>query len=378
MSHKTPPAGIDVTIPELVGIAAKRKSLGQFQGAFERQVTVLEADCRIADPNLDGTNSHCNEAMLDILEGSRIKLETAYTKWSLRLNQLLEEDTVETNIAEYREKWINVSKANTEAKMLVVKTLTNIKKPSTADAPVQNERNGAQQGAIKPINELKPYTTLEKFSTPGRFQDWKRRFKSFFLSSNLHRAQIETQHAYFRNCISSQLSNLLDSQISENLPIFPDPQTPDDTSSCMTLLQVELERRHPLTLRRLALFSTKQASMSFSDYIALVKKKSETADTSSFTTDNILSYIVLSGCNDQEILEEVLKLSKNPDFEQIVRIGTNLEVSRSILQALPGSQTTSQHRAYKVTSRSRNKKERTYQAETDKRKTHTKVANTGK
>ena len=114
MSHKTPP-GIDVTIPELVGVAAKRKSLGQFQGAFERQVTVLEADCRIADPNLDGTNSHCNEAMLDILEGSRIKLETAYTKWTLRLNQLLEEDTVETNIAEYREKWTNVSKANTDA-----------------------------------------------------------------------------------------------------------------------------------------------------------------------------------------------------------------------------------------------------------------------
>ena len=163
--------------------------------------------------------------------------------------------------------------------------------------------------------------------------------------------QIETQKAYFRNCISSQLSNLLDSQISEDLPVFPDPETPEDTSSCMTLLQEELERTHPLTLRRLALFSTKQANMSFSDYIALVKKKSETADTSSFTTDNILSYIVLSGCNDQDILEEVLKLSKNPDFEQIVRIGTNLEVSRSILQALPGAQALSQNRSFKVTGR---------------------------
>ena len=366
MSHHNSPAGIDVTIPDLVGIAAKRRSLGQFQGAFERQVTVLEADCRIADPNRNGTNSHCNEAMLDILEGSRIKLETAFTKWTLRLNQLLEEDTDETNIAEYREKWANVPKMNTEAKLLLVRTLTNIKKPSGAGAPIQNERNEAQQGAIKPINELKPYT-LEKFSTPGRFQDWRRRFKSFFLSSNLHRAQIETQHAYFRNCISSQLSNLLDSQIAEDLPIYPDPQTPEDTSSCMTLLQVEIERRHPLALRRLALFSTKQASMSFSDYIALVKKKSETADTSSFTTDNILSYIVLSGCNDQEILEEVLKLSKNPDFEQIVQIGTNLEVSRSILRALPGSQTTAQHRAYKVTSRY--KKKRTNQTKTNERKT---------
>ena len=83
----------------------------------------------------------------------------------------------------------------------------------------QNVRNEAIHGAIKPINELKPFT-LDKFSTPGRFQDWKRRFKSFFLASNLDRAQIETQHAYLRNCISSQLSNLLDSQISEDLPVF--------------------------------------------------------------------------------------------------------------------------------------------------------------
>ena len=128
MSHTNPPAGIGVTIPDLVGIAAKRKSLGQFQGAFERQITVLEADCRIADPNLNGTNSHCNEAMLDILEGSRIKLETAFTKWTLRLNQLLEENVDDTNIAEYRVKWENVSKSNTEAKLLLVRTLTNIKK----------------------------------------------------------------------------------------------------------------------------------------------------------------------------------------------------------------------------------------------------------
>ena len=49
--------------------------------------------------------------------------------------------------------------------------------------------------------------------------------------------------------------------------------------------------------------------MSFTDYVAMVKKKSETADISNFNADNILSYILLSGCSDQGILEEVLKLS---------------------------------------------------------------------
>ena len=190
-------------------------------------------------------------------------------------------------------------------------------------------------------------------SSPGRFHEWKRRFESFFVASNLQKAPIVTQQAYFRQCISSQLANLLDSHISQDLAVYADPDIQDD-DSCMGILQKEIERRHPLTLRRLALFSTKQSiNMTFTDYVAMVKKKSETADISNFDADNILFYILLSGCNDQDILEEVLKLSKNPNFEQIVKIGTNLEVSRSILQALPGTQ---QNRAnlnssYKLTWR---------------------------
>ena len=131
MSHTIKvPAGIEVTIPDLEGVPAKRKSLGQFQGVFERQMKVLEADIKIADPNGNGTEVHCNEPMLDILEDSRIKLKTSFDKWNLRLNQLLEEDTDEANVEEYRGKWTNMSKKNTEAKSLLVKTFTNIKKPT--------------------------------------------------------------------------------------------------------------------------------------------------------------------------------------------------------------------------------------------------------
>ena len=75
-----------IEIPELVGIAPKRKSLGQFQGHFERQLTILESNVKIADPNSNGTECHCNDVMLNILEGSRISLETAFEKWHLRLN----------------------------------------------------------------------------------------------------------------------------------------------------------------------------------------------------------------------------------------------------------------------------------------------------
>ena len=81
MSHTIKvPAGIEVTIPDLEGVLANRKSLGQFQGVFERQMKVLEADIKIADPNGNGTEVHCNEPMLDILEDSRIKLKTSFDK----------------------------------------------------------------------------------------------------------------------------------------------------------------------------------------------------------------------------------------------------------------------------------------------------------
>ena len=134
------------------------------------------------------------------------------------------------------------------------------------------------------------------------------------------------------------MADLLDSQISKDLSVYPNPDIENDTS-CMGILQKELEKRQPLTLNRLGLFSSKQGvNQSFTDYVAMIKKKSETADISNFTADNILSYILLSGCNDQGILEEVLKISRNPDFEQICKIGTNLEISRTVLEALPGAQ----------------------------------------
>ena len=271
MSHSVKiPA--EITIPEIPGVPAKRRSLGQLQG--QRQLTILESNVKIADPNSNGTNCHCNDEMLDILKSSRQSLEIAFKRWNLRLDQLLDEDVDEAHLAEYKEKWKNVSKKNTDATRLLVKTLTNIK-----PAGLNTQQNRVEVGPFRPVlNDLKPFV-LEKSSTPREFNEWKRRFESYFLGSCLDKAPLKVQQSYFRSCISSQLGNLLDSQISDKLEIFPNPDTPDDNSSCMTLLQTELEARCPLTIRRLALFSTKQAQMSFSDFVALVKKKAETADT---------------------------------------------------------------------------------------------------
>ena len=86
-------------------------------------------------------------------------------------------------------------------------------------------------------------------------------------------------------------------------------------------------------------------------------------------TDNILSYILLSGCNDNDILEDVLKYQKNPSFEEIVRIGTNLEVSRSIVHALPGSQYP-QNKTLKVTGkRSKKGYQKSYKVKWGKKQT---------
>ena len=99
----------DISIPELAGIPSKRKSLGQFQGVLERQIDIAVQDVRLANPHGDGTDCHCNKPMLDILDRGMKNLEIAYKKWNLRLDQLLEEDTNDDNIKEYKDKWKDVT-----------------------------------------------------------------------------------------------------------------------------------------------------------------------------------------------------------------------------------------------------------------------------
>ena len=123
----------DITIPELVGIPSKRKSLGQLKGALYRQVDVIEQDCHLADPNGNGTDVRCNQPMLDILKNGISNLERAFKKWNLRLEQLMEEDTNETNIEEYDIKWDTVSTKYSKTKALIIVTLSNIKKPERSD-----------------------------------------------------------------------------------------------------------------------------------------------------------------------------------------------------------------------------------------------------
>ena len=76
----------NLTIPELIGIPSKRKSLGQFNGILDRQIEVNRQQCAFADPHGDGSDAHCNQPMLEILEMGRFNLEMAYKKWSLRLD----------------------------------------------------------------------------------------------------------------------------------------------------------------------------------------------------------------------------------------------------------------------------------------------------
>lgn len=71
--------------------------------------------------------------MLDILKNGISNLERAFKKWNLRLEQLMEEDTNETNIEEYDIKWDTVSTKYSKTKALIIVTLSNIKKPERSD-----------------------------------------------------------------------------------------------------------------------------------------------------------------------------------------------------------------------------------------------------
>ena len=316
-----------ISLPELQGMTSKRRSLGQLKLRLDQVIDFAKCYCRMADPSGDGRGANSHSVMLKTLEKSNVDLQVAFEKWSLRLNQCIEEDTSDDNQKDYAEKWKKVKTEFLDTKNLLVTTLSHIL-PKISPGPSQNATQASQITPIKPIESLKPFQ-LELETSPSKFRDWKKRFESFFDASNLKSAAVVIQQTYFRQCLNEGLSNILDSKITDDLPVFC--INPDD-DSCLKLLEEEIETRNPLTLTRLALFNAQQGKrQSFKDYVAHMQKLQESADLANFTPDAMMGFLLLAGLKDSEILEEILKKSPAPDFNEMVKIGKAIELRRDLM-----------------------------------------------
>ena len=66
-----------VTIPELEGIPAKRRSLGQLKALLNKQLQVAKCKAKMANPTGDGSQLHLNTPMIELLQESLNEIELA-------------------------------------------------------------------------------------------------------------------------------------------------------------------------------------------------------------------------------------------------------------------------------------------------------------
>ena len=321
-----------VTLPEIEGIQPKRRSLGQLKALLTRQLQVARCKAKMANPTGDGSQLHLNTPMIELLQESLREIELAFKRWSLRLDQLIAEDPSPENQEEYSTKWNTVSKEFFDTENLIIHTIPNDNPAAPTQVPQQDDAP-----YFKPIESLKPFK-LEVETSPSKFRIWSKRFESFYFASGLDKSRPITQQAFFRQCLTAELSSLIDSKITDDLEVF---SSNEDGNSCIAILKLFMEKQNPIQLRRLHLFQTKQLpGEDFGSFVATLQKHQENADLANFTEDSIMGFLLLAGLNDPEILKEILEKSPAPSFADMIRIGSSIEITRSVIDRMHGTEST--------------------------------------
>ena len=171
------------------------------------------------------------------------------------------------------------------------------------------------QPTPKARKELEP-GTLEKGVSPARLEEWIADFWSYMKASNFLNELPAIQHRHLHGFLAENLWLAIKSDITVNMPLFPtDPDwTPSskhpNEPTCIQLLTTTWAANQPVTTRRLKLFRHKQADgQAFSDYLAQHADLEVGCDLSTMTPEDMYVMTILSGCIDDALLDELLKIN---------------------------------------------------------------------
>ena len=196
-------------------------------------------------------------------------------------------------------------------------------------------RRGAAAAAAEPKGKtdtgLKPKTLTLSF-TPIELAVWLRAFNDFYVTSGLENSTLAKQQAYFRSCLDPTLENSLNPKILPGTPIQPtlDP----GQNSCIGLLKEAFVTEYPIFTRRLDYFQVKQKpNQKYSEFYKLLKKHQAESDVAALDVDALMTMLMMTGCNDQEIRKRFLQEDEKTEAN-FVKIVTNYEAGLKYISAM--------------------------------------------
>ena len=172
------------------------------------------------------------------------------------------------------------------------------------------------QKTVKPKNLL----TMQEFHV------WYCELDQYFTLSGLDQASFNIQKSIFLQCVSEEMLSRLDSEMEDCTPV----------EEMKDLVKEEFERRNPrMVLRHKWMKLTQHRYELFTDFMTQEKAARRAADAESITPVQLVSHVLLSGCQNQELLKKFLEIPEgelNP--EKIKETADKFEVLKATTKGL--------------------------------------------
>ena len=212
---------------------------------------------------------------------------------------------------------------------------------TTTQEPIPPPHTAGQDLRSKAVPGLKP-ETLTDGHTMAMMLQWLNKSYGYWIGSKFARDELVVQQQTFFNMMTPELALLMKDEITPDLTVHPpnwDTQ-PDKTSpSCFQVVIRHWLIKYPLVANRLKFFRHRQAEgQLFSTFIAKHQEMSKGCDIEEMKPEDIFVMTLLSGCVDEEMLNELLKTNEGkPNHRrQIIQKTEEVEARRSASSAILG------------------------------------------
>ena len=255
-------------------------------------------------------DSDPSEVFFEELKEFKTKLEETHATIGSLQNQIVglisEPEAADTACKELNDTETNHIK-NIDAICEVFKK----KPPQRQTGQAVSQVEAAAVAAVNQANRTPKANTalapekLSRDSNPVELRSWLTRFRAFYSTSNLDKANASDQRAYFFAHIDSHLESRIRASVVDTTPVF------GDRDSLEAFLQHEFQLKYPLFTRRLDFFRyTHSRGQLFSDFTSKLKQRADEARLIDLTSDEIIMFRYLCTCKDDKLVERLLKLEK--------------------------------------------------------------------
>jgi hypothetical protein len=330
------------------------KSLKGFKAHATRTYNSLIKVLEYLDDNPGPTGEDCIESSLKEYNDARKRLEDKATT-------ILTTDEFQTRMSDevkkYMEDALDLAAERydriNQLLMQVRAKLIPTPQPPPQAAPVQ----AAPPQCPKPIEALKPFK-LRQDSYPNEVRIWKESFDAYYAASMFDQYGIKEQHMFLFACMNVTLAQKVreNDDYRQNMAI-------KGNDSVYEILDHIFDIRYPTFNKRLEYFRLRQAPrQSFSDWVAKLLQRSETADIAKLTLEEINLFRILTGTTDEE-LRKRLFLIQEPTLAKVKAEGQRYEALTAAENALQKERS----KARQVTHKAQSQDNRRYKQPTSYR-----------